>query len=115
MEGLKEWQLTEDIQTLINNGGEAYGWGNHADAGYATEAYVDNAVQGNIFSIGRFLFRTDLNLNNGDLVPLESEDLFGNEAMFGDPIGRIGVTQNGDRKSTRLNSSHVAISYAVFC
>src|SRR5690625_5607596 len=22
---------------------------------------------------------------------------------------------NGDRKSTRLNSSHVAISYAVFC
>src|SRR5699024_12136685 len=26
------------------------------------------------------------------------------------------VTQNiGDRKSTRLNSSHVSISYAVFC
>src|SRR5690625_6829896 len=24
-------------------------------------------------------------------------------------------TQNIDRKSTRLNSSHVAISYAVFC
>src|SRR5438067_10176716 len=23
--------------------------------------------------------------------------------------------QNGDRKSTRLNSSHVSISYAVFC
>src|SRR5690625_5452234 len=25
------------------------------------------------------------------------------------------VTDRGDRKSTRLNSSHVAISYAVFC
>src|SRR5436305_9210650 len=25
------------------------------------------------------------------------------------------VTQLGDRKSTRLNSSHVRISYAVFC
>src|SRR5690625_5428023 len=24
-------------------------------------------------------------------------------------------SRNGDRKSTRLNSSHVAISYAVFC
>src|SRR5699024_12229545 len=23
--------------------------------------------------------------------------------------------ENGDRKSTRLNSSHVSISYAVFC
>src|SRR5439155_25521768 len=26
-----------------------------------------------------------------------------------------GKTFRGDRKSTRLNSSHVAISYAVFC
>src|SRR3989442_11709074 len=25
------------------------------------------------------------------------------------------VSANGDRKSTRLNSSHVRISYAVFC
>src|SRR5699024_11337211 len=25
------------------------------------------------------------------------------------------VIQDGDRKSTRLNSSHVSISYAVFC
>src|SRR5207253_8795789 len=25
------------------------------------------------------------------------------------------ATASGDRKSTRLNSSHVAISYAVFC
>src|SRR5690625_5515220 len=28
-------------------------------------------------------------------------------------IGILG--EDGDRKSTRLNSSHVAISYAVFC
>src|SRR5699024_11741306 len=26
-----------------------------------------------------------------------------------------GVDDGGDRKSTRLNSSHVSISYAVFC
>src|SRR5436305_14712415 len=34
-------------------------------------------------------------------------------------MGTAAVTQllnvNGDRKSTRLNSSHVRISYAVFC
>src|SRR5207249_5357345 len=29
------------------------------------------------------------------------------------PRRRIGL--QGDRKSTRLNSSHVSISYAVFC
>src|SRR5690625_6393109 len=28
---------------------------------------------------------------------------------------RVPVTKDQDRKSTRLNSSHVAISYAVFC
>src|SRR5256885_8576199 len=28
---------------------------------------------------------------------------------------RRGVPRTGDRKSTRLNSSHLVISYAVFC
>src|SRR5207253_3726311 len=28
---------------------------------------------------------------------------------------KVGVPMRQDRKSTRLNSSHVAISYAVFC
>src|SRR5256885_3882232 len=27
----------------------------------------------------------------------------------------VGVVTAGDRKSTRLNSSHLVISYAVFC
>src|SRR5207253_10551130 len=29
--------------------------------------------------------------------------------------GELAERSSGDRKSTRLNSSHVAISYAVFC
>src|SRR5699024_11943278 len=29
--------------------------------------------------------------------------------------GRVGVDVREDRKSTRLNSSHVSITYAVFC
>src|SRR5439155_27283635 len=31
------------------------------------------------------------------------------------PAREVETAENGDRKSTRLNSSHVAISYAVFC
>src|SRR5258705_3538666 len=33
------------------------------------------------------------------------------------PVGRAGLGEPGriDRKSTRLNSSHLCISYAVFC
>src|SRR5690625_6721499 len=36
-------------------------------------------------------------------------------AMFHGHGGRAGAVEVEDRKSTRLNSSHVAISYAVFC
>src|SRR5690625_5470893 len=32
-----------------------------------------------------------------------------------DRFSQFGVAASVDRKSTRLNSSHVAISYAVFC
>src|SRR3712207_7427922 len=33
----------------------------------------------------------------------------------GDPVRTIAAEVTGDRKSTRLNSSHANISYAVFC
>src|SRR3712207_7541337 len=33
----------------------------------------------------------------------------------GSPIHRGGAVKDLDRKSTRLNSSHANISYAVFC
>src|SRR5258708_13065728 len=31
------------------------------------------------------------------------------------PVARLAFAQRRDRKSTRLNSSHQIISYAVFC
>src|SRR5439155_24974570 len=45
-------------------------------------------------------------------------DVEGGEACgkgLGDDERFDGTLSNRDRKSTRLNSSHVAISYAVFC
>src|SRR5256885_16390423 len=33
----------------------------------------------------------------------------------GSRAAQLIVADNGDRKSTRLNSSHLVISYAVFC
>src|SRR3712207_7701443 len=40
----------------------------------------------------------------------------GGTAVSGDArLHRVVVGENGDRKSTRLNSSHANISYAVFC
>src|SRR2546422_2234501 len=35
--------------------------------------------------------------------------------VLGEALGRVLRSGDGDRKSTRLNSSHGYISYAVFC
>src|SRR2546427_7090004 len=35
--------------------------------------------------------------------------------LGGQVVISVGVRRDGDRKSTRLNSSHSQISYAVFC
>src|ERR1039457_1340727 len=48
-------------------------------------------------------------LTVGELVAEIERDLVFFEESGG------GVTLSGDRKSTRLNSSHLVISYAVFC
>src|SRR5258707_9728913 len=47
-----------------------------------------------------------------DGPPVELRDLALLE-LLGETAGCLGVA--GDRKSTRLNSSHANISYAVFC
>src|SRR5260221_7822583 len=42
----------------------------------------------------------------------------GGDELLGDVCHKLGVKPGGtrpDRKSTRLNSSHTVISYAVFC
>src|SRR3989442_2354040 len=49
---------------------------------------------------------------HGDRAFRDDEAIVGGPARFrGRPVMVIGQ----DRKSTRLNSSHVRISYAVFC
>src|SRR3712207_7775573 len=48
---------------------------------------------------------------SGDLAPLASVAL----ALTGEGCVRDGAGVLRDRKSTRLNSSHANISYAVFC
>src|SRR5256885_12226394 len=39
----------------------------------------------------------------------------GTHEAQGDPLAAVELNGRVDRKSTRLNSSHLVISYAVFC
>src|SRR5437879_7183663 len=47
--------------------------------------------------------------------PEEVRELFRNSRIIGRRFRLVHVLFHGDRKSTRLNSSHRCISYAVFC
>src|SRR5437870_9699357 len=62
------------------------------------------------------LFRSPLGAGFGQLGDALGGDEPRTDHVDRDPFRRHLVRQRlRDRKSTRLNSSHVAISYAVFC
>src|SRR5438477_9606925 len=50
----------------------------------------------------------------GDDPAPKRDDEQCDESQHG-PVAGLGGRRVGDRKSTRLNSSHMSISYAVFC
>src|SRR2546426_7441078 len=64
------------------------------------------------------LFRSNqfkaLDLKNNVTITLSGQLALRGPVFGASLTGRANVT-SGDRKSTRLNSSHLVISYAVFC
>ena len=66
------------------------------------------------------IFKEKINITNEEALIIQSNVARLREKRGEEIIGyKIGCvskdTQKKDRKSTRLNSSHVRISYAVFC
>src|SRR5690606_21595927 len=75
-----------------------------------------------IYVMSRFLFGKENRVKSGKKPPTRLLIPLGLVAGFADSTGGGGwgplstpVLLSRDRKSTRLNSSHVKISYAVFC
>src|SRR3712207_8223632 len=58
--------------------------------------------------VGRRRVVDDQDLDGGVVQPQQRIEAVGD-------VGRPVARADGDRKSTRLNSSHANISYAVFC
>src|SRR5260221_6762385 len=50
-----------------------------------------------------------------DALPISSRSEAGSVSIFSYSVDMPLLTFTPDRKSTRLNSSHTVISYAVFC
>src|SRR5256885_4619595 len=64
------------------------------------------------------LFRSPVGFELGGLLQslqLRSQQSGEELALFQGPHGFRFMNKCADRKSTRLNSSHLVISYAVFC
>ena len=57
------FDLQSSVKTDIQNGATAYSWGNHANAGYATIIYVDNAIS-NLKFVSRTYDAADVNNND---------------------------------------------------
>src|SRR5688500_10315446 len=62
---------------------------------------------------GVFLGRGQEALSVSVGISLRKGDVFA--PLIRDQAGRLAFGETPDRKSTRLNSSHLVISYAVFC
>src|SRR5256886_7375886 len=77
----------------------------------ALPIYCDNDGKLDIITVNGS--SVDRYRQGGDLmITLYHQD---SNLKFTDITNAAGLTRKGDRKSTRLNSSHSQISYAVFC
>src|SRR5256885_11856567 len=66
-------------------------------------------------ALRNFLFTSEsVTEGHPDKIADQISDAVLDEVMRQDPQGRVAC-ETLDRKSTRLNSSHLVISYAVFC
>src|SRR5690625_4586860 len=74
-------------------------------------------VNGSIYQAGHDvrLYDDRIARRVGDLVTVVFEESTNAKKGASTNISKESDIDLGDRKSTRLNSSHVAISYAVFC
>src|SRR5690625_5985839 len=84
-----------------------------------TTIYVISFIDRQIIAVLGVPIRDSLGLTNLQLGLLYGPVFSFVYAFSGRPMGRLADRYSRrkmiDRKSTRLNSSHVAISYAVFC
>src|SRR5690606_39916782 len=72
------------------------------------------ALGGQISQSSHYVFYPLLSLGVTDELRQHRARSIGDNVALPEALGRVDGTSR-DRKSTRLNSSHVKISYAVFC
>src|SRR5690625_5332568 len=120
-ENSSDTRLKRNGTVLVKNPEKYVGKGNLLKTDSRTRVVLDRVnSESTPFHVVRVFYEDDLHLwFYTDLNPSLKKQFKAMLRMLGDEgIGAdrtVGMGQFSDRKSTRLNSSHVAISYAVFC
>src|SRR5436309_9984415 len=92
------------IASIICRSSPTSGWRDHSHHMFKTGVKRCFALARNMFDPwDRIVLEKNATVLLSQSKPLWALHLF------------VQISQSGDRKSTRLNSSHVKISYAVFC
>src|ERR1035441_2238235 len=94
--------------------------GNWAESGWANETAAQRTARHNQVPALRPALQP---LTRAFPVRIEFDLMFGDTRSIVNDMQAVGYVRvsterqadQGDRKSTRLNSSHLGISYAVFC
>src|SRR5690606_39687206 len=77
---------------------------------------LNTAGNRDVARMNRFVRALHRRLSYDPRQPLQAREFFGSmTTLRPDVLGQEDTLRILDRKSTRLNSSHVKISYAVFC
>src|SRR5688500_19883699 len=111
------------IRASIEDWGEGL---RNKDAERCASHYTDDVVQFNLAPPLEYRGKETVRNNLAEWFksfdgPIEFDQsglniTLGGETAFARSLNHIRGSENGqDRKSTRLNSSHLVISYAVFC
>src|SRR5439155_2642609 len=110
------WRRSNEIIALRNSyHGRSFGAvGITGNKGWSATSFSPLNVS---YALPAYCYRCPLGLTYPDCGVACAEDLRNviETTTTGEPAVVVSMTLRRDRKSTRLNSSHVAISYAVFC
>src|SRR5690606_14685111 len=113
IDAIAEGTLEAEIRCVISNRASAYGLERARQAGIATQV-IDHRLYDSRESFDTAL-QQEIDRYQPDLVVLAGFMRILTTGFVRHYRGRMLNIHPSDRKSTRLNSSHVKISYAVFC
>src|SRR5688500_19508440 len=86
-----------------------------AQAGLGSRRALEQRIADGLVKVNGEVAQTGMSIKSGDKVELDGRSFVASALTEPARVLLYNKPEGEDRKSTRLNSSHLVISYAVFC